>query len=338
MVRYAIIGTGWITKTFILGSMAEDPEMELAGVYSRSESKARDFADEMKAAAHGSKIRLYTDLSNLSEDPDIQAVYIASPNLLHTQQSRMMLEKGKHVICEKPIAIEPEELVSLKKLADEKGLIYMEAIMLQHQPQLATLKEAMSKIGTIRTAHLDFCQRSSKYDAFMAGKNPNIFNPAMQTGALEDLGVYCVHALVELFGVPSSIQSLAQFLSSGADSSGQVIADYKNLAVTITYNKTGQGRQGSEIIGDKGTIVVDSISQLTGMTLYAQDGTPTVLCGDIAKNTLMGREGRDFERLIQKAGENPEKQHQIYEQNFEKSLAVCRLMKEIRQKSGIHFQ
>ncbi len=181
-IRYGIIGTGWITEAFLAGA-AGVPGMALRAVCSRSEERGREFA-----ARHGADL-VFTDPARMAASPDIDAVYIASPNVLHAAQSRLFLENGKHVLCEKPLAARPEEVESLQALAANRGLVYMEAIMLLHMPQLAVLEEAVGRLGRISLAHFDFSQLSSKYPAYLEGAAlPNIFNPAMETGALMDLG------------------------------------------------------------------------------------------------------------------------------------------------------
>jgi len=333
MINYAIIGTSWITETFIAGAM-ENGKMRLAGVYSRSAEKGAAFAEKNKAAALGGEIALYTDLDALADDPGIQAVYIASPNSFHERQSRRMLMAGKHVICEKPIGIHPETVRELRDLAREKGLVYMEAIMMLHLPdQLAALKKAVSEIGRVRTAYIDFSQLSSKYQAYLDGKNPNIFNPAFATGALEDLGVYCFHMAVELFGSPAETRIHAQFLESGADAAGVVVMIYPDKDVVVTYSKVGQNRLGSQILGDEGTVTIDLISQMTGMVLHRKDGTVREIWGQEEKNHLMAGEAADLARYIL----SPEETLKEREAALERSLEICELMADLREKAGIRF-
>ena len=109
-IRYGIIGTGWITEAFLAGA-AGVPGMALRAVCSRSEERGREFA-----ARHGADL-VFTDPARMAASPDIDAVYIASPNVLHAAQSRLFLENGKHVLCEKPLAARPEEVESLQALA-----------------------------------------------------------------------------------------------------------------------------------------------------------------------------------------------------------------------------
>lgn len=117
------------------------PGLQLRAVCSRSEERGREFA-----ARHGAAL-VFTDPVAMAASTEIDAVYIASPNVLHAAQSRLFLENGKHVLCEKPLAARPGEVESLQKLAAGRGLVYMEAIMLLHMPQLAVLNDAVGGWG-----------------------------------------------------------------------------------------------------------------------------------------------------------------------------------------------
>lgn len=323
MIRYGIIGTGWIAKAFVDGTLLGE-EMRLAAVCSRDASRGEAFA-----APYGGAV-VYTDPATMAES-DINAVYIASPNFLHPAQARLFLEHGKHVICEKPITVIPEELEELQALARSRGLVYLEAIMMMHLPARQALQEAVSKIGRVTTAHLDFSQLSSKYPAYLAGQNPNIFNPACCTGSLMDLGIYCVYPALDLFGMPEGILASAGFLNTGADGWGTAVLQYPGLQVTLTWSKVGQARQGSQILGDEGTVTVQSISCLTGITRFERDGTAHPVWGEEQKATLMGAEASDFCRYIQ----NPADAH--YQLCQTRALEVSRVMAEIRRLAGISF-
>ena len=101
-IRFASIGTGWIAGEFLKGAR-EVEGLEYTACYSRSQEKGEEFAKQWGAQ------KVYTDLEAMAEDKEIDAVYIASPNALHYSQSKLFLQHGKHVICEKPITVEPEQ-------------------------------------------------------------------------------------------------------------------------------------------------------------------------------------------------------------------------------------
>lgn len=295
MLKYSVIGTSWITKSFIDGANLYE-DLSLDGVFSRSFEKGRAFAEETGAK------RVFTDFNDLASS-DTDLVYVASPNVCHYEQCKTLLLSGKHIICEKPIAITAEEFNELCSIANENNLVYFEAIMYMHTPLRQVLKDAVSKIGNIRSATIDFSQLSSKYQALKNGELPNIFNPEMKTGALNDLGIYCVYPVIDLFGMPEKITPVQHFLHTGADGSGSAVFEYKDKLVTITYSKVGQSRSASQIMGDEGTVTIESISKLDGIRLFNNDGEETLLNGEIDKKYLMGNEAKSAIDFILKRKE-----------------------------------
>ena len=259
MIKFGVIGSGWIAEEFVKGAKLVDGFV-FSAMYSRTYEKGKAFAEKFGGAP------VYTDLNEFAKS-NVDAVYIASPNSLHYSQSKLMLENGKHVLCEKPITITPEEFTELCELAERKNLVYTEAIMMLHLSQRKIIKKKLESLGKISTAHFDFSQLSSKYPALLRGENPNIFNPEMKTGCLRDLGIYCFYPAIDFFGEPEKIISSAGFLSTGADGYGTAILDYADKQVTLTYSKIGQDYLGSQIIGDKGTMTFGSISKLTDVEI-----------------------------------------------------------------------
>ena len=326
MIRYATIGTSSITENFIKATEQNDSEMTLAAVYSRSREKG-----EALSSKHGD-VPVFCNMDELLKSELIDAVYIASPNALHYEQAFSALLSGKHVLCEKPAVVEPWQLEKLLKLAETTGLIFMEALIGRHiDTAQAAVKDALKRLGRISHVRLDFSQRASKYNSFMMGNHENIFDPKMATGALMDLGVYCVYPMCDWFGVPKNINAWCTKLSSGADGEGGALFGYSDFSAVLTYSKTGQSSIGSEIIGDNGTLVIPFISKLTDIYFKNTDGTVKMLTGDMDKPTLMSYEARDFCRYIN--GSHLER----YRADSELALDVCRVMKEIRNKAGIKF-
>lgn len=324
MVKFAVIGTGWIAESFVQGTKLVEG-LEFSAVYSRSKEKGESFAKPFGGA------EVFDNINDLANS-DVDAVYIASPNSLHYEQSKLMLQSGKHVICEKPITVEPEEFRELRALAQSKNLVYMEAIMYMHLPARTVLKKAIETLGEIKTAHFDFSQLSSKYPALRRGELPNIFNPEFATGCLMDLGIYCVYPALDLFGEPKKVTSTAGFLSTGADGYGTTVFDYDDKQVTLTFSKVGQSRFGSQIFGDNGTIATPSISKLTNVSCFDNDGNETELTPDLEKHVLMSYEVQSFYNYIT----IPEARKELESIN-DLTLAVSKTMKVIREKTGISF-
>lgn len=324
-MRFATVGTSGITDFFIKGAFLAGG-WELAAVYSRNADKGRAFSEKY------GDIPVYTNLNKMASLSELDAVYIASPNILHYEQSKLFLEHGIHVICEKPVTVTPAQYTELLEYAKSHGLIYMEAIMMRHLPARSVLKQATERIGNIRTARFDHSQLSSKYPALLSKKLPNIFNPKMAAGCLMDLGVYCVYAAVDLFGVPSEIHTAAGFLTTGADGYGTCIFGYADKLVTLTYSKVGDCKAGSEIIGDKGTISIGSVSKFTDIKII-QNGKSELLVGDIPKEQLMSGEASDFKRYI----ENPSLYKEELDSVARLAENVQAIMEKMRSQAGICF-
>ncbi len=308
MIKYSVIGTSWITKSFIEGANLYE-DLSLDGVYSRSFEKGSEFAEETGAK------RVFTNFNDLVSS-DTQLVYVASPNVCHYEQCKTLLLNGKHVICEKPITITESEFKELCEIADENNLVYFEAIMYMHTSLRKVLKEAVGKIGNIRSATVDFSQLSSKYQSLKNGELPNIFNPEMKTGALNDLGIYCVYPVIDLFGMPEKITPVQHFLHTGADGSGSAVFEYSDKLVTITYSKVGQSRSPSQIMGDEGTVTIDSISKLDGIRLFNNKGEESLLNGETDKKYLMGNEAKSAVDFI------------VNREETDNFLKECQLMNE----------
>ena len=326
MIRLATVGTSWICDEFLKGADLTG-EFSLKAVYSRNYETGKSFGE-----AHGCET-VFTNLEEMAKSKDIDAVYIASPNSLHYSQSRVFLENGKHVICEKPIVTELSEYQELKQLADSKKLIYIEAIMSRHNKARGDIISALTEIGDIRTARIDFNQRSSRLDRFLSGEQVNIFDMSLHAGTLMDLGVYCVYAAVDMFGIPKTITADANFFENGADCAGSAIFNYGDFSAVLTYGKNGQSYIGSEIIGDKGVIKISSISQYDGVTLV-KDGKETLITSINSKTEVMSGEAQKFADYINKFKSNSSDYEDI--SNLCADVHYC--MDRIKEKANIVYK
>lgn len=326
MLNFGTVGSGWICEEYIRGAKSTG-HWRLSAVYSRDKARAEEFAGK-----HGAAL-CFTDIEALAACPQVDAVYVASPNALHYDQCKAILARGKHVICEKPLCAQAGKVRELARLAAEKGVVFLEAIMFMHLPQRRVLEEALGRIGRITMARLDFCQRSSKLDAYLAGSLPNIFNPSLETGALMDLGVYCVYPALYLFGLPERWSAVSKLMDTGADQSGAITMEYPDKLVSLTYSKVGQAGAGSDFQGLDGTVSVESISTLGKMSLRMRDSSSEALFGREEKHLLMSHEAEDFYRYITQ----PEEYRAEYARCTELSLQVSEFMEKVRMAAGPRF-
>ena len=325
-MNYATIGTSWITEKFI-SSASTVEDMKLTAVYSRSEEKAAEFARK-----HGSS-NYFTDLNKMAESTLFDAVYIASPNALHYEQSKLFLMNGKNVICEKPATTSKEQMEELITLAESRNLVYCEAIMTIHTKGFEAIKENLSRIGCIRSAHFDFYQLSSKYPLYIEGRNPNIFNPEMHTGCLMDIGVYNLYLCAGLFGMPEKIISDTVFLDNGCDAAGTAIFRYSDKSVVLNFSKVGQTYSHSEIIGDTGTILIESVSQLTGTYFRHKENTECLIPDEVSRDEIMSGEIRFFKKMCETVDFADEKY--IFSKNT--ALIVREVCDTIRKDNSFLF-
>ena len=326
-MKFGTIGTSRITDKFLEAARTV-AGLEHAAVYSRTPHSAKEFGER-----HGVST-VFTNLIQMAASDSIEAVYIASPNALHYEQSKLFLEHGKHVLCEKTIAASSAQVKELRQLARHKQLVYMEAIIMLHLPVRQKLKEAIKEIGNITSARFDYSHISSRYPAYLAGKTPNIFNPKLAAGSLMDLGVYCVYPALDFFGVPDRIFSAAGFLRTGADGYGSSLFLYKDKQVILNYSKVGNGRIGSEIVGDRGTITIGSISKLTDIKWFRNDGSEeTIVTENVPNSSFMAGEALDFYRYAAA----PETCEEEYKYAGELSEQVSEAMEIIREQAGIRL-
>jgi scyllo-inositol 2-dehydrogenase (NADP+) len=323
MIRFATIGTNWITEAFIEAARKVE-DFALTAVYSRTEEKAKEFAAKTGAE------RTFTNLEELAKSKDIDAVYIASPNSLHAEQAILLMNHGKHVLCEKPMASNTKEVKAMIDAALRNDVVLMEAMKTTLLPNFLTIREHLHKIGKIRRYFASYCQYSSRYDAYKQGTILNAFNPAFSNGSLMDIGVYCIYPMVVLFGKPHRLQANSLKLESGVDGEGSIIFDYGDMDAVVMYSKITNSYLPSEIQGEEGSILIDAIHTPTKVEIRYRDGRTE----DITvpqEQPPMYYEAKEFIELIK----NGKRESEI--NSHEHSLLTIALMEEARKQTGIVF-
>ncbi|MGL5388644.1 MAG: Gfo/Idh/MocA family protein [Enterobacterales bacterium] len=321
MIRFAVVGTNWITERFI-DAAHESGKMRLTAIYSRKLEQAQAFGANYPVE------HFFDSLEALAQSDVIDAVYIASPNSLHCQQSLLFLSHKKHVICEKPLASNLREVEQLVACAREHQVVLFEAFKSAHLPNFLALQQALPKIGKLRKAFINYCQYSSRYPRYLAGENPNTFNPRFSNGSIMDIGYYCVASTVALFGAPQSVLASATLLDTGVDAHGSVCLNYGDFDVVISHSKVSNSTIPSEIQGEEGTLVIDKISEAQGVVLTPRGENSQVLTQPQHINTML-YEAQVFAELVE--------QQQVEHVGLENSLIVASLLTEIRRQTGVVF-
>ncbi len=323
-VRFGIVGTGLISD-WIMEAFAQTPSCTAAAVYSRSAESADNFAKK-----HGIALR-FDDYDAFIRSSAIDAVYIGSPNALHYAQTMRALDAGKHVLCEKVLALNEKQAQNMQKRAKKYGLVLLEAIRPVFDPALQVIKQNLTRIGPIRRAVFEFCQYSSKYDRFKNGEYAGIFDHTLGNAALFDLGIYCVHCCLSLFGARHRrVYGASSFLSNGTEASGTVLLEYGDMQAELVYSKVTQSAFPSVIQGENGTLALDTLNQFSFVTLYHRNGGKENLpIKVLPKHLNMIFELETFAGCIRK-----EISAAPY---MAQSIEALRIFDEIRKQTGISF-
>lgn len=289
-MRIGIIGTNFISDMLVEASRLVDG-VTVSAVYSRSRQTGEAFASK-----HGG-MDVYDSLDDLLSS-DIDAVYIASPHFMHKPQALSALRTGKHVLCEKMMALRYADGLEMSRLANERGLVLMEAMRPIHDPAFGLIAENIHKIGRVRRAHFEYCQYSSRYDRFKRGEVLNAFDPTIGNSALADIGIYPLEMCLGLFGTPDGVKAESVFLENGFEGMGQISLGYGDMLATVTYSKITESIRPSVIEGEDGAITISRLNGLSTVMLYSKDGSITSLKSDPPRQNNMHHELAHFRDLV----------------------------------------
>jgi predicted dehydrogenase len=264
-VRWGILATGGIAATF-----AEDlkllPGAELVAVGSRSDASARRFAERFGVP------RAYGSWAEFAADPDIDVVYVATPHSAHHAATKLLLQAGKHVLCEKPFTLDSADSAEPVALARERGLFLMEAMWTYCLPAVRRVAELVrdGAIGEVRTVQADF--------GIVGPPEPThrLRDPGAGGGALLDLGVYPVSLAHLLLGTPDDIVAWAKLTPEGVDETTGMVFGYDSGAVaTLNCSIAADSPVTASISGTKGRIdLPNGFFHAKSFTLHRPGGDP----------------------------------------------------------------
>ena len=258
-VRFGVVGTNKITDWLLAGAH-EDKRFELSAVCSRTQERADEFA-----VKYGVK-HTFTSVEEMASSDVVDAVYIATPNCTHAKIAITCMNQGKHVLCEKPMASNAQEVKQMIDAAKENHVVLMEAMIATMNPNFLKVKELLPYLGVIRRYFASYCQYSSRYDKFKEGVVLNAFNPVLSNGAMMDIGIYTIYPLIALFGKPKAINAQGFMLSSGTDGQGVVSFLYDGMNATVLYSKIANSYLPTEIEGEDGNLILDEIHTIRKVT------------------------------------------------------------------------
>ncbi len=331
-IRFGVVGTNFITDRVIAGAR-EDERFELTAVCSRTRERGEEFA-----AAHGIP-HVFVSLDEMASSDAVDAVYIATPNSTHADSAIICMDRGKHVLCEKPMASNAREVRSMIEASRRNGVTLMEAMKSTLSPSFGAVIENLHRIGTPRRYFASFCQYSSRYDKFKQGTVLNAFRPELSNGAMMDIGVYTLYPLALLFGRPRSVSAQGIVLSSGVDGQGSVNLQYDGMNATLLYSKIANSHLPAEIEGEDGNIMIDRIQ------------TPVDVRFCPRQAPASGRERRPEAEMLGREQPHDEYYYEIKEfidtildgrtesriNSHDCSLATAEIIDEVRRQLGVRY-
>lgn len=221
-INWGIIGLGNIAHKFATDLLTVEGA-RLYAVASRNQEKADAFASKFNTP------KAYESYEALAKDPNIDAVYIATPHAFHKENTLLCLDHGIAVLCEKPFAMNSDEVHEMIAKAKEKNVLLMEALWTYFLPHyLYVLKALEDKIyGNVLKLEADF----GFYRAF--DNSSRVFNKSLGGGSLLDIGIYPIFAALSTLGIPKNIEAKATYFENDADSSCDMVFEYDNNAKAI---------------------------------------------------------------------------------------------------------
>jgi len=224
-IKWGILGTGRIAGVMATALQVVD-NSELYAVGSRSEAKALEFGSIYKIP------KAYGTYEALVSDPDIDIIYIATPHNLHLENALLAMNHGKHVLCEKPLAVNEKEVLQLIEKAKYKNVFLMEALWSRFLPRIMKVKELVDsgKIGDISMLTAAFCFKSSHQP------DQRHFNIDLCGGTILDIGIYNIFLSYLLLGKPLAFNAMAALNNQGADTISSYTFKYPNEVLAVMHS------------------------------------------------------------------------------------------------------
>ena len=263
MTRWGIIGAGGIATKF-----CEDldllPDHVVVAVGTRTPGTADEFARRFGVA------HVHPSYADLVADPDVDAVYVATPHPMHLDAAMLAIEAGKAVLVEKPFTMDAAEARSLVAAARERGTFLMEAMWTRFLPHMAAVRDVLAsgRLGDIVLVTAEHGQWFEKDPAF------RLFAPELGGGALLDLGIYPVSFASMVLGTPTRVTAVSDPAFTGVDAQTSVILrDDAGRHAVLTTTLSAATTNGAAINGTEARIEIDpTFYRPTSFSIVSRDG------------------------------------------------------------------
>ena len=318
--NWGILGPGGIAKAF-----AEDLKKlnghSIAAVGSRTLSNAQSFANTFGGTAYGS-------YEELVADPQVDAIYVATPHPAHKENVILALNAGKPVLCEKPFAVNAVEAQQMVDAAHKNGVALMEAMWARFLPHYAQVREIIQSgvLGKIHTIQADHGQR-------LADQNiPRLVEPSLAGGALLDLGIYPVSFAHMILGNPSKITSSAVLTDKGVDAQTSMIFDYADGAqAVLNTTMIEQTPCRAVVAGLNGWLEIDrTFYNPASMRVVLNDGTTTEY-----PSSYVGHGLREQAEVFKQLVTSGQQQSQIL--TWQDTVDIMKTLDQVRSQIGLKY-
>ena len=290
--KWASLGTGVIANE--LAQALEALGGKLYSVANRTYDKGVAFAEK-----YGIE-KVYEEIDQVFEDPEVDIIYISTPHNTHINYLRKALAAGKHLLCEKSITLNSEELTEAIQLAEENHVKLAEAMTIFHMPIYRKLSEIVEsgKLGPLKVIQMNFGSYK-EYDM-----TNRFFNRNLAGGALLDIGVYAL-SFVRWFmtSQPTEMVSQVKLAPTGVDEqAGILLTNAEGEMATVTLSLHAKQPKRGTIAYDKGYIELYEYPRgQKAVITYTEDGSQEIIkAGETAK--ALQYEVLDMEAAV--AGEN----------------------------------
>jgi predicted dehydrogenase len=320
-VRWGIAATGGIARAFAQGLALVD-DAELVAVASRTDERARAFADEVGA------LRAHGTYEGLAADPDVDIVYVASPHARHCADSVLFLEAAKHVLCEKPLALSAAQVREMAAAARRNDRFLMEAMWSRFLPAYETLTQLLDDgvIGRPRLVEADFGFRIPAIDP-----THRLFDLTQGGGALLDLGIYPLNLAFMVLGHPVEVRGTGHLGATGVDEQTAAVLRHDDGALSVVKAAVRTSLScTARIAGTEGSIAIPAFMHCPQDLVVQTPAGEERIDAPMAGNGLH-HQVHEVHRCL-RAGMTESPVMPISE-----SLALATTMDEIRAQIGLRY-
>ena len=311
-IHWGIIGLGKIAGKFAQ-DLATVPNCELVAVASRNQERANEFARKFNAQI------AFDSYERLAKSKEIDAVYIATPHSFHKEHSILCLNNQKAVLCEKPFAMNLDEVEEMITIAQENNVLLMEALWTYFLPHYKHVLDLIrrKKYGKVTKLETDF----GFYTPF--NTKSRVFQKKVGGGSLLDIGIYPIFAALSTLGNPDSIEAEATFFENGADATCDITFQYKEARAFLKSSLLEQTPTEAIFTCDKAVIKINTRFHQPSSVVIIQKDKEEVL--DFPCDTLgYSFEIEHFNQLLREGKKESNVMTFGFSRNLMKTLDIVR--------------